>query len=242
MVDDSWVNDVTLRLVFNEELDQNAVPATNVFAVKVGDGTRTVEAVTIHASTVTLTLSSRAGGGDSVELSYTAPAAPTDARLVDRVGNPVSPFSDLSVRNVSAHVSVCDRSPKVRSTILAAIAGIDDCRDVTAAHLAGITQLSPSSRGITALKADDFSGLTNLKRLDLSFNQIESLPPRIFAGLSRLEVLILTRNRVSTLHESVFSDLTNLQVLHIAFNRLTTLPDGVFLALNEAERALAQGK
>ena len=65
--------------------------------------------------------------------------------------------------------------PQVRDGIVAA-AGVDDCSDVTDAHLAAIITLNLKSKGIETLKNGDFDGLSALKFLNLSSNELSSLP------------------------------------------------------------------
>ena len=49
-------------------------------------------------------------------------------------------------------MNVCDRTPAVRDTIVAAVAGIDDCQDVTEAHLSGNRKVShPETHGASRL-------------------------------------------------------------------------------------------
>ena len=73
---------------------------------------------------------------------------------------------------------VCGRTEQVRDAIVAAIAGVSDCADVTTAQLAGVSgsRLYLSGDGIKSLQPGDFSGLTALRQLDLSNNELSSLP------------------------------------------------------------------
>ena len=61
----------------------------------------------------------------------------------------------------SLPLSVCERTPAVRDSIMT-LASVSTCGDVTAAHLSAIDSLSLAGAGLTALKAGDFSGLTEL--------------------------------------------------------------------------------
>ena len=74
-----------LTLTCDEVLDEASEPAASTFAVTVGGAPRTVEAVEVEGSTVTLTLASPATADDTVMVAYTAPAAP-DPALRDAPG------------------------------------------------------------------------------------------------------------------------------------------------------------
>ena len=131
---------------------------------------------------------------------------------------------------------VCDRTPQVRDEILRQISGVGDCAEVTDDDLSGVSRiLSLSSRDIVALKAGDFSGLGNLRELDLWRNQLSTLPAGIFSGLGNLTRLVLGENQLSTLPSGVFSGLGNLEYLSLWNNRLTALPAGVFSGLGSLE-------
>ena len=131
---------------------------------------------------------------------------------------------------------VCDRTPQVRDEILRQISGVGDCAEVTDDDLSGVSRiLSLSSRDIVALKAGDFSGLGNLRELDLWRNQLSTLPAGIFSGLGNLTRLVLGENQLSTLPSGVFSGLGNLEYLSLWNNRLTALPEDGFSGLGSLE-------
>ena len=122
-------------------------------------------------------------------------------------------FSFLVQEDVKAQttVNICNRTPQVEAAILAAI-DASQCSSVPSAQLAAITTLDLSS-GITALRAGDFSGLTNLETLSLHFNQLSYLPSEVFDNLTSLEKLDLHNNGLSELPPGVFDTLTNLESL-----------------------------
>lgn len=70
---------------------------------------------------------------------------------------------------VAPPLPVCSRTPQVRDAIVGA-APVNNCNDVTPAHLVEINALRLASRGITILKDGDFSGLTGLAVLRLGSN------------------------------------------------------------------------
>ena len=83
------------------------------------------------------------------------------------------------------------RTQQVQDVIVAGLSGINDCALVTDAHLAAITTLNLSGQGMTALRADDFAGLTHLQELRLSGNALTTLPTGVFSGLTTLQCLFL---------------------------------------------------
>ena len=124
---------------------------------------------------------------------------------------------------------VCDRTPRVRTAIVAKVAGISNCGDVTAAHLAAITgTLSFRLANIPSLKLGDFDGLTGLEGLDFYFNSLRTLPVSIFEDLTALTTLNLSTNRLTTLPAGIFNNNRALTTLDLGANRLTTLPAGIF--------------
>ena len=100
------VNGSALTITFSETLDTRAVakPAASAFAVKVNSTARTVNAVAVSGTTVTLTLASAVSDGDTVTVSYTQPS---EKALQDHVGaNDVASFTDQSVSHVPTVSSV----------------------------------------------------------------------------------------------------------------------------------------
>ena len=131
---------------------------------------------------------------------------------------------------------VCDRTPQVRDAIVAAVSGVNNCRNVTGVHLAAITELRLESKNITALKTGDFDGLSSLTGLLLRrLTPLTTLPEGVFSGLSSLSWLNLESNQLTTLPEGVFSGLSSLTSLNLRSNQLTTLPEGVFSGLSSLE-------
>ena len=132
------------------------------------------------------------------------------------------------------HAGICGRTKAVRDEIVRKISGVSSCANVTDEHLAAIVgnassnNLNLSNKGLSSLKAGDFDGLTNLKRLRLDGNSLTTLPAGIFDDLARLWVLDLDSNQLTTLRPGVFDSLTKLRILYLNDNNLSSLPDGVF--------------
>ena len=154
--------------------------------------------------------------------------------VLGRVDSGFSDRSDGGVMKIRVNGTerddlVCDRTPEVRDAIVAKVAGISNCGDVTAAHLAAITgTLSFRFANISSLKLGDFDGLTGLEGLDFYFNRLRTLPVSIFEDLTALATLDLSTNRLTTLPAGIFDSNTALTELELHVNRLTTLPAGIF--------------
>ena len=123
---------------------------------------------------------------------------------------------------------VSDRTQQVQDRIVALVPGADSANDVTAAHLALITNLNLSDQSITALKTGDFDGLSALRSLSLSKNTLSSLPADIFSGLSAMSSLDLGSNELSSLPEGVFAELSAMSRLNLAYNSLDSLSANTF--------------
>ena len=127
---------------------------------------------------------------------------------------------------------VDQRTAAVADAIVAAVPGVDAAADVTAEHLAAITELTITSSTPLSLNEGDFDSLTGLTTLDLSDNQIDSLstdgPEAIFARLESLTTLDLSRNSLSSLPEGIFDNLTALTTLDLSHNPINSVPDGIF--------------
>ncbi len=130
---------------------------------------------------------------------YSVSLTVADEELSDTITVIISVI-DVSDTVVAADVfPVVDRTPQVRDAIVAAIPTVRDATQVTATHLASITSLNLRSKGISALKIGDFSGLVALTNLNLFGNQLSSLPVGTFDGLGALTTLRLGGNVVDPL-------------------------------------------
>ena len=131
--------------------------------------------------------------------------------------------------SVHAQTGICGRTAEVRDAILAEIPDVSDCALVTSDHLAAITgTLNLNGKGITALAAGDFAGLTSLTQLDMYSNKLPTLPAGVFDDLTSLTELYLNDIRLTGLPAGLFDDLTSLTLLRLNHNWLTGLPAGLF--------------
>ncbi len=95
-----------LTLTFDEALDESSAPSALSFAVTVADEARSVDAVAISGSAVTLTLSSAVSPGETVTVRYTVPTGAGAKPIKDNAGNAAAAFSNTSVTNETAALPV----------------------------------------------------------------------------------------------------------------------------------------
>ena len=112
-----------------------------------------------------------------------------------------------------------DRTQQVRDAIVAAVPGVYNADDVTAAHLAVITNLDLSAKDITSLKSGDFNGLSALTELDLGSNSINDISA--LEDLSALTELDLSSNSISDI--SALEDLSALTELDLGSNSISDI-------------------
>ena len=158
---------------------------------------------------VTVSVSDNKGGSDSISVTIK--------------------LTDVTEPSITSLLS--DRTPQVRDAIVAAVPGVNNANDVTKAHLARITNLNLRAKGISALKAGDFAGLSSLREIELTGNQLRTPPTDIFSGLSSLRVIYLNLNQLTSLPEKLFEGLTSLEHLYLNNNQLTSLPEKLFNGL-----------
>ena len=96
------VSGARLMLTFNEPLDSDATPAASAFSVTVASADRTVNAVVVSGSTVTLTLASAVTAGQTVTVGYTAPTSGSTLQLPSALGGTtVATFSAQTATNLT---------------------------------------------------------------------------------------------------------------------------------------------
>ena len=90
------VSGTSLRLVYDEPLDTNSVPAPGAYTVRAGGSTVSVSTVGISGNVVTLTLATAVLYDQSVRVSY---SKPTTNPLQDIAGNDAAGLSNQTVTN-----------------------------------------------------------------------------------------------------------------------------------------------
>ena len=80
---------------------------------------------------------------------------------------------------------------------------------------------------------DTFTGLNELRWLDLAYCQIAQLHAGAFTGLSKLWWVNILANQITQLHAGVFEGLIELQILMLRYNQIAQLDVGVFATLSK---------
>lgn len=78
-----------------------------------------------------------------------------------------------------------------------------------------------------------FEELINLTSLQLNNNQLAALNQYMLSGMMELKQLNLGHNDIETVHASAFSDNSKLTHLRLHANEIVSLPEGVFSSLTE---------
>ena len=96
------VDAATLTLTFNEALDTVEVPDGSAFTATVAGSGRSVDAVAVSGSAVTLTLVTAVLAADAVTMAYSVPTGDAASKLRDLSGNAAESFSGQAVTNSTA--------------------------------------------------------------------------------------------------------------------------------------------
>ena len=132
---------------------------------------------------------------------------------------------------------VCDRS----AAVAAALSRGRDCTAPTPAELAATGSLGLAGRGIDALRAEDLSGLSGLRLLDLRGNVLEELPAGLLSRTPALRGLLLGGNRLTALAADALANVPELRELDLSDNALAALAPGQFAALAALRRLRLDG-
>ena len=134
--------------------------------------------------------------------------------------------------NAQAQTSngICGRDATVQTAIMASIADVSRCADVTNQHLAAITgTLDLSDNSLTELAATDLEGLSGITALDLSGNDIDYLPSHVFDGLTALQEIDLSGNGMSMLPPDPFHKNLSLEIMDASDNEISSMQGDVFI-------------
>ena len=197
------------------------------------------EAVAFRIVRTTGQLQTRAALDYEIKASYSITVFVSDGKGgSDRITVTIN-VTDVNEPLITPPLS--ERTPQVRDAIVAAVRGVNNANDLTAAHLAAIRSLNLSSKSISSLKAGDFNGLTALSTLDLNTNAIRNISAledltalthlylygnaitdiSVLEGLTALTNLFLNDNAISNI--SALEDLTSLTRLSLHRNSISDI-------------------
>ena len=165
------VDGATLKVLYDEALDEGSAPPTDSFDVRVActcddttwldeEAKRAVESVSVDGDTVVLTLATAATAEDYVVISYTPPSDVSTVRIRDLAGNVAAGFSATQTLNDTEEVP----RPNSPATGLPTISGTAQVGQTLTAYISGIsdddglTDVSYSYRWIAG--GSDIAGAT----------------------------------------------------------------------------------
>ena len=220
----SWASDTATVTI------PAGAPADLTVMLTAVGGTSNSVTITVEAGETTGTTdlegAAKSGGG-TYSVALALAAAPTWPSGTT--------FSGLTI-----DAGICDRTPQVHITMVAAFTGGTHCAMIPPAFLEYITgtlDLSATSPRlnaypkITALKDGDLAGLIKLTTLNLSGQSLTALKDGDLADLKALVTLNLSGNSLAAMTADTFTGLTALTVLNLSSNRLAALPAGIFTSL-----------
>jgi len=167
---------------------------------------------------------------------------------------PIKTTVHLSGFNVDADISV-EQSTKyqARSIVNRQFLQLadDQCNQLTDEQKLEVVDVDLQERNISEVYENEFTGLTNLRSINLRGNELTSLPETVFQGLDRLASVDLSENditelesdlfqglvvasvdlsenEIEELESDLFQDLVALERLDLSGNRLEVLPAGIF--------------
>ena len=221
-------------------------PSERVLMIPAGSDRQEIAfTVPVDGNRLGKTLVFRLGEVSQIGLSRSDGTGPDAPRL--KAETLMNVQADKAVHTVTVvepvPADICSRTPQVQKQILEQVRlatrflriPLEDCSEVTTAHLTRITQLSIANANLTALQEHDFSGLISLENIGLTDNPLTTLPEGIFSGLSNLESLFFPANSLTTLPEGIFQGLPKLRDINLDANSLTELREGIFRGLDNLE-------
>ncbi|XP_036355651.1 uncharacterized protein LOC115230659, partial [Octopus sinensis] len=84
---------------------------------------------------------------------------------------------------------------------------------------------------ISTIEEGTFTGISNLKTLNLQNNKISNIEKVMFQDLHSLQNLYLGANNISTIKQGIFTRFKNLKTLYLQNNPIEKYEDGAFLFL-----------
>ena len=131
---------------------------------------------------------------------YLVSVTASDGQLTDTIVVVIRLIDIAETDFVVLSLPLSERTSQVQDEIVDNVLGEGDIiarpdiEDITDAQIAAISVLDLRAAGITELKSGDFSGMTELKNINLHDNLLMDLPVGIFEGLTALTTLRLGHN------------------------------------------------
>ena len=143
------VDGATLRVSYDEALDEDSVPPADAFLVKVAcrcddtrwqdeEARRGVDGVSVDGDAVVLTLASVATAEDDVVISYTPPQDEASPRILDAAGNAAAAFQSTLVFNDTEESVEEETAENAEPTGLPTISGTLRVGETLTASTSGI--------------------------------------------------------------------------------------------------------
>lgn len=126
---------------------------------------------------------------------------------------------------LKASISSCPQNCTCRNNIVRCSRA--NLKSLPADMISSVQELYMDSNELTEIP-DYIKKLSNLEKLDLSFNKIRVIPMRIFETLTKLDTLIISFNKIQCIQKSSFAGLSKLRMLSLYGNDISTIPDGSF--------------
>lgn len=133
----------------------------------------------------------------------------------------------LGAVSQGAFLPVCERTEPVKKSLEMVTKKV--CADILEVDLLSVKRIVV--RGITAFKADDFSGLHNLDILNIRSNKYTEFPEGLFTDLENLKTLVIISTTLQKYPEDFLEHTPLLENLHAFRNKVTQISDSVLYRL-----------
>ena len=221
------VNGADLVLNYGEALDGSSTPAAGDFTMAGGNAARTVSAVAVGGSAVTLTLNPAAEYGETgITVSYRPGTNP----IQDAVGNDADGLTNQEVTNITpppdravlvAFYNATDGANWTNNTNWLSNETLSEWYGVTTDANGRVTSLNLQQNGLSGEIPAELGSLTSLQSLSLWGNALSGEIPAELGSLTNLQFLYLHRNNLSGEIPTELGNLANLQWLSLYGNTLS---------------------
>ena len=117
---------------------------------------------------------------------------------------------------MGAFLPVCERTEAIQKELEVLVK--KPCGEMTEADLAAIKRVAVPERGVSVLKAEDFSGMPNLEIINLIGNPLERLPEGLTKELRNLRTFAMFDTPIRFLPHDFLEGNEKMENLHIFAN------------------------